>query len=110
METTADWDKRSDFRTLLKENLEPFFRNHSYKLIYDNQKDKSDKGQVFKLIFNGAKDIEISNKDWRDYTEYFHIYVNSQEIMILNIDKFNRNNLEMALDVIKGAILSIINK
>lgn len=108
METTADWDKRSDFRTLLRENLEPFFRNHSYKLSYDNQKDESGKGRVFKLIFSGDKDIEISNNDWRDYTEYFHIYVNSQEIMTLNIDKFNRNNLEMALNVIKRAILSII--
>ena len=63
--------------------------SRNYSLSYDNDLlDDNDRASwVFKLVFQGPKTIEISNDDWRDYTEYFHCYLNSKLVFTININE-----------------------
>ena len=86
-------DKSHTFQSKLRTELIPYLQQKGFELIYDNQEIKSQGSEkwIFKLMFKGAEGtrIEISNSDWRDYTEYFHLYLNSTEIYDLNINNFD---------------------
>lgn len=64
--------------------------SYNYKLTYDNQllSEDDQKKWVFKLVFEGPKTVEVSNDDWRDYTEYFNFYIDSKKIFTANIDNY----------------------
>ena len=98
--------KSAEFRNVIRSQLNQKIIDHNYKLIYDNDAlGKSDtKRWVFKLIYQGKNKIQISNSDWRDYTEYFEIYINDIEIKSLNI--FDYKNLEEAFSELEKIIFS----
>ena len=90
MDSKENWDKRARFKTLLRQKLIPFMASNNYHLIFDNDLlDKDDKQSwVFKLVFEGDSNVEVSNDDWRDYTEYFNFYIDSENIFTINIDNY----------------------
>lgn len=104
-----DFKRRADFRQLLRTNLPKVLIGHGYNLSYDNQPDPKEikKDWIFKLIYTGNKTFEISNSDWRDYTEYFHVYINGQEIFLINIDEYN--DLEKAFRDIVSKLTPLLN-
>lgn len=65
-------------------------KSMNYQLTYDNELlSKDDKKRwVFKLVFEGPKIVEVSNDDWRDYTEHFNFYIDSKKIFTTNIDNY----------------------
>lgn len=91
MDSKENWKKRTDFRRLLREKLIRFMISKNYQLISDNEPLSKDnqEGSVFKLVFEGLHTVEVSNDDWRDYTEYFNFYVNSKKIFTANIDNYH---------------------
>jgi hypothetical protein len=84
-------DKSKEFQLILRSNLIPFLESKNYVLEFDNSKidEKDDSRWVFKLVFNGENKIEISNDDWRDYTEYFQFYKNSKNIFTTNVENYS---------------------
>lgn len=80
-----------DFENILREKLVSFLEAKNYRLVYDNtQPKKNEKSSlIFKLIFNGEKIIEVSNDDWRDYTEYFNFYLNEKPLFSVNIENYS---------------------
>ena len=80
-----------DFENILREKLVPYLIRRNYKLTYDNsQLEENEKSsKVFKLIFKGENIIEVSNDDWRDYTEYFHFYLNKKLLFTANINNYS---------------------
>ena len=74
--------KRIEFKVILREKFIPFMESHNYILIYDNNDLDEDNTRrwIFKLVFEGPNTVEVSNDDWRDYTEYFNFYINSKNI------------------------------
>ena len=107
MELKEDFKKRADFRNHLRTNLSKLLQGHHYLLTYDNQPTKeNEKSWTFKLVYTGDKTVEISNKDWRDYTEYFHVYVNGQEIFLIDIDKYN--DLKKAFKEIESKLTPLL--
>jgi len=91
---TEDWEKKKVFKSLLREKMIPFMLSKNYHLDYDNETLDLDnpERQIFKLVFKGAKLIEISNDDWRDYTEYFNFYINSKSIFTANVFDYKDAN------------------
>ena len=82
--------KRKHYKEILREKLIPFMQSMNYSLSFDNDLlEKDDRNSwVFKLVFQGQKKVEISNDDWRDYTEYFNYYMDSNLIFTINILKY----------------------
>ena len=86
-----DHDTIMKFRSHIRDEITLMLTDQGYQKTYDNESvySRSDKESwVFKLVFEGAKVIEISNRDWRDYTEYFHVYLEGKEVYILNLLDF----------------------
>lgn len=98
--------KSAEFRNSIRSQLNKRIIDHNYKLIYDNDAlgKRDTKRWVFKLIYQGKNKIQISNSDWRDYTEYFEIYINDIEIKSLNI--FDYKNLDEAFIELEKIIFS----
>lgn len=101
MDSEENFARRKEFRQLLRKELTNFFDNHSYQLIYDNSHEDEPSSWVFKLVFQGIHKFEISNDDWRDYTEYFNLYWNDINIRMMNIDDYP--NLNQALREVETA-------
>ena len=87
MNSEENSKKRNDFKTFLREQLIPHMESENYSLSYDNDllDDEDRESWVFKLEFQGPKTVEVSNDDWRDYTEYFNFYVDSELIFTINV-------------------------
>lgn len=102
-------EKRNAFATLVREKLEDILKEHDYKLIHDNKDEdqKNSHNWVFKLIFSGKKVIEVSNDDYRDYTEYFYVYVDGVETFVIKTDDYH--NGEEAFADFKERILKLVN-
>ncbi len=90
--------KRVEFSALLREHLPAVLSSYGYKLLHDNQLEdqKDSHNWVFKLIFFGKKVFEVSNDDWRDYTEYFNVYIDGQEAFTLKTDDYATAELAFA--------------
>ena len=102
-----DFKRRADFRELVYRNLAKTLDGYGYVLTYDNREDEGTRKWIFKLVFIGLKTIEICNDDWRDYTEYFRIKINGQEIQILNVDKYK--DIETAYDDLESTIIKLVD-
>ena len=95
----------SEFKDRVRNEISEALLSSGFTLVFDNlelgnQEDKF----IFKLVFSGPRTIEISNKDWRDYTEYFHVSVNQKEVKIINLleaasveDAINQLRLSLGL-------------
>lgn len=101
-------EKRVKFTTLLRENLPALLGQFGYKLIHDNKLEDQGNSHnwVFKLIFSGANVFEVSNDDWRDYTEYFTVYINGIESFVLKTDDYA--TADMAYADFKTKLLALI--
>ena len=84
--------KRKHFKEILREKLIPLMESMNYSLSFDNDLlEKDDRNSwVFKLVFQGKKKVEVSNDDWRDYTEYFNCYIDSKLIFTINIHQHQK--------------------
>jgi transposase-like protein len=102
-----DFKRRADFRELVYRNLAKTLDGYGCVLTYDNREDEGTRKWIFKLVFKGLKTIEICNDDWRDYTEYFRIKINGQEIQILNVDKYK--DIETAYDDLESTIIKLVD-
>ncbi|GAB5556827.1 MAG: hypothetical protein SchgKO_10400 [Schleiferiaceae bacterium] len=73
---------RTDFVERIRKDLIPLMESMGYALTFDNKSlSKSDRNRmIFKLVFEGPHRVEISNDDWKDYTEHFNFYVDSMKI------------------------------
>jgi hypothetical protein len=87
-------DDKKPLEVLLKEEI----RNRlikeltlrGYDIVFDNDKlgPHIRASRIFKIILNGKDTIEISNKDWRDYVEYIHIYKDSKKILSIDTKQY----------------------
>lgn len=107
MNSSENFKWRTDFRAILRGSLVSFMEERSYKLVFDNKDlpDSHNERWIFKLIFKGDKRVEIRNRDWRDYTEYFHLSINDTEVLTLNIDKYQ--DLEKAYRDVETTIVKV---
>jgi len=103
-----DFKQRADFRNLLRIKLTEYLGVFGYILSFDNQhQDQSiSKNWVFRLHYSGKKKIEIHNDDWRDYTEYFILKVNGEEIYMMNLN--NYENIDTAFEELKSKLIDNI--
>jgi hypothetical protein len=103
-----DFKHRADFRMLLRNKIPEYLGQLGYTLSFDNQnEDRSiSKNWVFRLQYSGKKKIEIKNDDWRDYTEYFILTVNDEEIFMLNLN--NYKNLDTAFEELISKLIDKI--
>ncbi|HVG16667.1 MAG TPA: hypothetical protein VM935_16955 [Chitinophagaceae bacterium] len=85
-----DFRKAAEFRNLLRTALTELLLQSGYQLTYDNEKTDQNKPEhyVFRLHYSGNKKIQIFNDDWRDYTEYFSVKLDEEELMILKLTEF----------------------
>jgi hypothetical protein len=79
------------FRELIRIRLIPKIIDAGYKTTFDSEivEKKEPQDYIYKQVFTGANKIEISNSDWRDFIEYFEIYINDIEITSINIMKYS---------------------
>jgi hypothetical protein len=109
MALEENWKKRTDFVARIRKDLIPLMESMGYALSFDNEslsKDDSNRW-VFKLVFKGPKTIEVSNDDWRDYTEYFHFYVDSKNVFTVNI--YDYDDLNKAYNASLSSLESYLN-
>ena len=92
--------KENIFREMLKQELNNRLNKYGYFKQFDNEDLKIDdeKRWVFQLRYNGKRQIEIYNQDWRDYTEYFHLKIDDMEIFKVNI--LDYSDLNMAFETL----------
>jgi len=100
--------KNKAFRNLIRVKIGKFLEQNSYALTYDTEsKNQNDSNNwVFKLIYKKNNQIEIYNRDYRDYLEYFHCSIDGKEIFCLNINEYE--NLEIALENFKQKVQKLI--
>jgi len=96
------------FRDLIRKDLSEVFKKYSYKLTFDNtlENQEESKNWVFKLSYKGNKLIEIYNEDWRDFTEYFNVSVNGEEIFYVKINDYQ--SLAEAFEILKFKIQNLL--
>ncbi len=98
-----------EFRNYLRSHLEDDLFKFGYVKFFDNEiLTNGDERNVFKLGFKGESILEVCQDDWRDYTEYFNLKINSKEVFVLNIMKYN--NISEAYDSLFEEIKSKIIK
>ena len=88
-------NKEEKFKDMLRIELNNRLNKYGYLKSFDNEDLKIDdeKRWVFQLRYNGKMQIEICNHDWRDYTEYFHLKIDSKEILLVNILDYDELNI-----------------
>lgn len=100
-----DFKQRAEFRNLLRSKLTVHLKSFAYTLTLDNENlDQSiSKNWVFRLQYSGKNKVEIHNDDWRDYTEYFRLKINDNEVYMLNLD--NYKNLDTAFEELTSKLI-----
>ncbi|RZJ65846.1 MAG: hypothetical protein EOO50_12040 [Flavobacterium sp.] len=103
----TDLQKVVVFREMIRRDLPPILIECGYHKIYDNLDDSDENAQhIFKLVFSGKNIIEISNSDWRDFVEFFDVYLDGVEVASVNILEYP--NLEMAFGSLKKILDEVI--
>ena len=97
------------FQKFVRTDIKSLLESHGYKTSYDNKdiEENNSRRWIFKIVFKGDKTIEIFNDDWRDYTEYFRVKLNSREILIINVNDYE--DLNDADSLLKNVLLEQIN-
>jgi len=73
-------------------------------MVYDNENiDQNDlKSFVFKKILKLKNKISIYNDDWRDYVQYFHVDIDSHEVLLINTD--NYRDVKVAFELLQKTL------
>ncbi|RZJ99922.1 MAG: hypothetical protein EOO46_21550 [Flavobacterium sp.] len=103
-----DLQKSIAFRNLIREEIGKFLISKSFTKTYDNENENQENSHnwVFRLAYKEIKLIEIYNRDWRDYIEYFHVAVDGKEMFDVNIKDYE--TLGLALENFKFKIKELI--
>lgn len=94
----------------IRTEITKLLKSHGYKITYDNKKLDGDDSRswVFRIVFKGSNTLEVFNDDWRDYTEYFRVKFNTREILIINVNDYDK--IDDAAILLKNVLLEHITR